>query len=264
MKEQSYAPGADQSTVFAAKEAYRTIRTNLMFSLAKKGCRTILFTSSVQGEGKTTTAANVAFSLARSNKKVLLIDLDLRRPRVHRLVKKPNSPGLTNILSGFSSVEDVCYRNVFPNLDVICAGTISPNPSELVASEGMAELLKKLQPDYDFIILDTPPVNVVSDALTLVEYIDGIILIVRPNFTARKEVQKAIEQIHFVGGKILGVVANAVVTEKKRSYRRYGSYGSYGSYATAAVSSEQAQAQTDTQSSPVPAIDEEAASNPTE
>lgn len=257
MKEQTYAPGSDNSTVFAAKEAYRTIRTNLLFSMAKKGCRTILFTSSMQGEGKTTTAANVAFSLARSNKKVLLVDLDLRRPRIHRLVKKPNSPGLTNVLSGFSAPEEVCHKNVFPNLDVICAGTISPNPSELVASEGMAELLKKLQSEYDFIILDTPPVNVVSDALTLVEYIDGIILIVRPNFTARKEVQKAIEQIRFVGGKILGVVANAVTAEKKRSYGRYSNYGNYNSYATPSTGGE---VPSTSQASPSFANDEEASS----
>ena len=261
MKDQMNNGSASSNpTVFAAKEAYRTIRTNLMFSLAKKGCRTILFTSSVQGEGKTTTAANVAFSLARSNKKVLLVDLDLRRPRVHRLVKKPNSPGLTNILSGFSTVEEACHRKVFPNLDVICAGTLSPNPSELVASEGMAELLKKMQPEYDFIILDTPPVNVVSDALTLVDHIDGIILIVRPNFTPRKEVQKAIEQIRFVGGKILGVVANAVTTEKKRAYGRYGNYGSYGHYGTYATAPNNSESFT---ASASPASSEEASSDST-
>ena len=233
---------ANNNLLFTAKEAYRTIRTNLMFSLAKKGCKTIMFTSSVQGEGKTTTASNVAFSIARSNKKVLLIDVDLRRPHVHRLVKLSNTPGLTNVLSGFNSLEEVIHKEVFKGLDVLCAGTISPNPSELVASEELAELLEKLKADYNFIILDTPPVNIVSDALTLMPYVDGVVMIARPNYTARKELQNAIGQINLVGGKILGVVANGAQIEKKYGYGRYGRYGRYdryGSYGTASSSAQE-------------------------
>ena len=225
----AYGYGSSQGTLFAAKEAYRTIRTNLMFSIIKNGCRTILFTSSIQGEGKTTSSANVAFSLARSNKKVLLLDLDLRNPHVHRILKKPNAPGFTNYLSGLSSLEEVLRKEVYPGLDVITAGTISPNPAEMIASEEMQTLLRSFQEQYDFIILDTPPINIVSDALSLVSFVDGVALVVRPGYTDRKEVRRAINQIEFVGGKILGVIANGVQEAKGRYGKRYGRYG-YGHY----------------------------------
>lgn len=223
-----YSYGAEAGSAYAAKEAYRTIRTNLMFSLAKSGCKTIAFTSSISGEGKTTTSANIAFSIARSNKRVLLVDLDLRNPHIHRVLKKSNSPGLTNYLSGFNKLDEIVHRNVFPGLDVICAGTISPNPAEMVASEGMMKLLNHLKSYYDFIILDTPPITLVSDALSVMPATDGVVLVIRPKYTDRKEVRRAIDQIEFVGGKILGAVANAV-QQKKSSYgRRYGSRYGYG------------------------------------
>jgi capsular exopolysaccharide synthesis family protein len=215
------------SALYAAKEAYRTIRTNLMFSLAKSGCKTIMFCSSISGEGKTTTSANIAFSIARSNKKVLLIDLDLRNPHIHRILKKNNSPGLTNYLSGFNSIEEVVHKEVYPGLDVICAGTISPNPAEMIASEGMMALLDEMKKSYDFIILDTPPITLVSDALSVVPATDGIVLVVRPKHVDRREVRRAIEQLEFVGGKILGCVANGVQQQKQSYGRRYG-YGRYG------------------------------------
>lgn len=227
MKQNRPYEAADGS-MYAAKEAYRTIRTNLMFSLAKSGCKTIMFTSSVAGEGKTTTSSNIAFSIARSNKRVLLMDLDLRNPHVHRVLRKSNTPGLTNYLSGFNSLEEIVHRNVFPGLDVICAGTISPNPAEMIASEGTMNLIKSLKAYYDFIILDTPPVTLVSDALSVVPATDGVVLVVRPKYTDRKEVRRAVDQLEFVGGKILGAVANAV-QQKKRSYGgRYGSRYGYG------------------------------------
>ena len=227
MKQNRPYEAADGS-MYAAKEAYRTIRTNLMFSLAKSGCKTIMFTSSVAGEGKTTTSANIAFSIARSNKRVLLVDLDLRNPHIHRVLRKSNTPGLTNYLSGFNSLEEIVHRNVFPGLDVICAGTISPNPAEMIASEGTMNLIKSLKAYYDFIILDTPPITLVSDALSVVPATDGIVLVVRPKYTDRKEIRRAIDQLEFVGGKILGAVANAV-QQKKHSYgSRYGSRYGYG------------------------------------
>ena len=220
--------GHESATLFAAKEAYRTIRTNLMISIAKSDCKTILFTSSISGEGKTTTAANVAFSIAKNHRKVLLIDMDLRNPHIHRVLKKPKVPGLTNYLSGFSSLDEVLYRDVYPGLDLICAGTTSPNPAEMVASEGVANLLKQMKSQYDFIILDTSPVNAVSDALTVVSHTDGVVLVIRPRYADRKEVRKCISQLEFVDAKILGVVANGVQDQKRVYGKRYGYGYRYG------------------------------------
>ena len=223
-----YGYASSSGSLYAAKEAYRTIRTNLMFSLAKQGCKTIMFTSSISGEGKTTTSSNIAFSIARSNKKALLIDLDLRNPHVHRLLKMSNTPGLTNYLSGFNTLAEVIHKDVFPGLDVICAGTISPNPAEMIASEGTLSLINSLKEKYDYIILDTPPVTFVSDALSVVPVTDGIILVVRPKYTDRKEVRRAVDQLEFVGGKILGAVANGVQPQKRTYGRRYGYGYGYG------------------------------------
>ncbi len=223
------AYGFSDGSLYAAKEAYRTIRTNLMFSLAKPGCKTIIFTSSISGEGKTTTSANIAFSIARSEKKVLLMDLDLRKPHIHRILKKSNTPGVTNYLSGFNSLDEVIHKDVFPGLDAICAGTISPNPAEMVASEGMQNLINSLKENYDYIILDAPPITLVSDALSVVPVTDGIVLVIRPKYTDRREVRRAIDQIEFVGGKILGAVANCVQQQKGSYSKRYGKYG-YGKY----------------------------------
>ncbi len=223
-KKKTYGYNVSGGTLFAAKEAYRTIRTNLMFSLAKEDCKTIMFTSAIQGEGKTTTSVNIAFSLAKSNKKVLIMDMDLRSPRVHRILKKSNTPGLTNYLSGFATLEEILHKNVFENLDVIFAGTISPNPAEMVASDGVARLLEEMKKHYDYIILDTTPVNIVSDALSLVPVSDGVVMVIRPKYIARKEIQNAIHQLEFVGAKILGAVANGVQEEKHSYGRGYGRY----------------------------------------
>jgi len=218
------------NAVLAAKEAYRTIRTNLMFSVARSGCKTLVFTSSIQGEGKTTSAVNVAFSLARSEKRVLLIDMDLRRPRVNRLLKLKVAPGLTNYISGFNTFEEIFHASIYPNLDVITAGNLTPNPAEMAASTAVTDLLDSMKESYDYIILDTPPVNVISDALPLIKYSDGVVLVVRPKYTARSEVKNSIAQVEFVGGKILGVIANRVLVQKRGYGSGYGHYGSsYGS-----------------------------------
>ncbi len=214
----------EEGTFFDIREAYRTIRTNLMFSLVKKGCKRIVFTSAVQGEGKTTTSANVAFSIARSQRKVLLLDMDLRRPRLNRLLKLPNTPGLSNFLGGFNSLEEVLHKEVYENLDVICAGTIPPNPAELIGSDAMAQFLAKLEEHYDYIIIDTAPVNVVSDAMPVIKTCDGVVLVVKEKYSTHTELKKAINKIDFIGGRIIGTIVNAVHEEK----HRYGHYAKIG------------------------------------
>ena len=213
-----YGSYGKDAALFEVREAFRTIRTNLMFSVVKKGCKTIVFTSSIQGEGKTTVASNVAFSIARNNRKVLLLDLDLRRPRVHRLLKLPNTPGLTNYLGGFNSLEEVIRKEVYENLDVICAGTVSPNPAEIIASAPMVALLKEAEKHYEYIIIDTPPINLVSDALPIIKISDGVVLVARERYSSHPEIKKTIEKINFIQGKILGFVMNGAHDNKTLGY----------------------------------------------
>lgn len=247
---------------FRIEEAYRTIRANIMFSVMKKGCKRIVISSSNPSEGKTTTTVNLAVTIAQTDQRVLLIDGDLRKPRVHHYFSVPNSPGLTNYLgdsvSGKKKVDlfSVIHPTEFENLSVLCSGSIPPNPAELLGSELMAEFLDEVSKDYDYIIIDTPPINVVSDALPLIRESDGVVLIVRQNHTTHPELQKALASLDFIDAKVLGFVVNFVETKatstfgafgkyKPNRYSRYtdpygaysaygvyGGYGTYGSYSS--------------------------------
>ena len=239
---------------FRVEEAYRTIRANIMFSVMKKGCKRIVVSSSNPSEGKTTTTVNLAVTIAQADQRVLLIDGDLRKPKVHHYFSIPNSPGLTNYLgdsvSGKRKVDlfSVIHPTEFENLSVLCSGSIPPNPAELLGSDLMAEFLDEISKDYDYIIIDTPPINVVSDALPLIRESDGVVLIVRQNQTTHPELQKALTSLDFIDAKILGFVVNYVESKasnasgmlgkyKSNRYSRYadayGTYGyGYGTYGT--------------------------------
>lgn len=240
----------DPSLKFRVEEAYKSIRTNIMFSVMKKGCKTIVISSSTPNEGKTTTTINIAIALAQANQKVLLIDGDLRKPKIHHYFSVPNSPGLTNYLGskvGSSNRTDllsVIHATEYENLSVFCSGSIPPNPAEILGSEPMAEFLEEIGNDFDYIIIDTPPINVVSDALPVIRESDGVVLVVRSNQSTHPEVQRAISALEFIDAKILGFVVNfAESGRSKYGYGKYGryrygryknsyGYGSYGSYGT--------------------------------
>ena len=149
------------------------------------------------------------------------------------LLKLQLSPGLTNYISGFNTMEEIVHKNVYNNLDVITAGNLTPNPAEMASSDAVFRLLDELKANYDFIFLDTPPVNVISDALPVIKNSDGTVLVVRPKYTTRSDLKNSMAQVEFIGGKILGVIANGVEIQK-RGYGKYGHYGKYG----AAYSSE--------------------------
>ena len=164
----------DKELSFQATEAFKTLRTNLMFSLATKDSKAFAVTSSVQHEGKSTMTANLALTFVQMQAKVLLIDADLRKPTQQRLFKLKNKEGLSTLLAGLSTFKDIVCRDVIPGLDVLTGGPIPPNPSEMLGSERMKKMLSDLSSRYDYIIIDTPPINIVTDALTLSDSIAGV------------------------------------------------------------------------------------------
>ncbi len=201
-----------ENTAFSIKEAYKTLRTNIIFTTREKGCKKYVVTSSVPGEGKTTTAINLAISFAQTNKRVLLIDADLRKPRVHKYFSISRKEGLSNYLFNVYEEdgvdEGVIQSTKVENLDIICSGHIPPNPLELLSSENMKVLIGELESKYDFIIIDTPPINIVSDALVLSELVTGYVLVARSNYSEYTHLTNALSKFEIAGIKPLGVVLN--------------------------------------------------------
>lgn len=215
---------------FAASEAYKLLRTNLLFSMPEKPCRIVGVTSSMRGEGKSTTAANLAYTVAQSGKRVLLIDADMRLPTAHTKVGVKAAPGLSNLLAGLSHEKAAIQVSpYYENWYVLAAGDIPPNPSELLGSQRMESLLQSLSEIFDYIILDLPPINIVADALVISPWTDGLVVVVRQNYTSRRALDDCMYQIRKIGAKFLGFVMSDVSMEKS-GYGRYGKYGKYGKY----------------------------------
>ena len=216
---------------FAAAESYKLLRTNLQFALPEKDCRIIGVTSSIRGEGKSTTSVNLAYTLAQTGKRVLLIDGDMRLPTIAQKLEMSGTPGLSNLLAGLSA-ERNCLRksSYFDNWYILPAGDIPPNPSELLGSERMHALLDRYKDVFDYILLDLPPVNIVVDALVITKWTDGVIVVVRENYTDRRALDACMYQVEKLGAKMLGfVMTDADVGGS--SYKTYGKYGKrYGGY----------------------------------
>lgn len=194
-------------------ETYRAIRTNLQFAGAGQDLKYICFTSSVPGEGKSTTISNMALTLAQDGKKVLLVDCDLRKPVQHK------NFGVINQGVPFAQV---VHPEVFPNLDLLTSGPVPPNPSELIGSEKMEQLLDQAGKAYDYVLIDLPPVLAVTDAALLGNLADGVVLVVRSGMVAPEEVQEAKKRLQAGKANILGVVLNGV----PQQHKGYG-YGYY-------------------------------------
>ena len=213
---------------FAIVEGYKISRTNLVFSLSAAESNVVAFTSWSKGEGKSTATANLAISFSKMDKKVLLIDADLRRPNVHNLMKLQNSAGLSEVIGKFKSFDEVINRDVLPYLDVLTSGSIPPNPSELLASQNFSAMLEVLRKDYDYIILDTPPVGVVADALILKDLVAGYVVVVREKFTTHGDIEKALQSIRLADSKVLGFLkVGCAASERKYSKGQYGYYKYY-------------------------------------
>lgn len=191
-------------------EAYRTLRTNIQFSSLDKDIKTISITSVGPGEGKTTTISNLAITMAQANKKILLIDADLRKPKVHEYFELNNMYGLTNVLVLNKSLEDVIKKSTVSGLDILTSGPKPPNPSEILGSNSMKELIDKAKENYDGILLDSPPVGLVTDPAILSAIVDGTILVVNFGKTHIEEAKRSKQLLENVNANILGVVLNKI------------------------------------------------------
>lgn len=206
-------------------ESYRVLRTNIQFASVDKPVKVIAVTSSSPGEGKTTTLANLAITFAQSGSKVLLIDADLRKPRVHKVFYLSNVTGMTSVLAQRIDYKTCVTQATIDNLYVLTAGPIPPNPSELLASNAMKTLMNDLRNDFDIILIDTPPVGIVTDAAILSTIVDGTILVVSSGGVEIEAAQRSKELLEKVNANILGVVLNKIAKENYGNY--YFSYYYY-------------------------------------
>ncbi|NQS98817.1 MAG: polysaccharide biosynthesis tyrosine autokinase [candidate division Zixibacteria bacterium] len=206
-------------------EAYRALRTNIQFSVLDNPMKVILISSSATKEGKSTTTANLAITMAQAGTRTLIIDCDLRRPTMHALFGMERKVGLTNILTGELKFENAVKSTDVDNLYLITAGDIPPNPAELMASKPIEAVLDRARKEFDMVLLDSPPIIAVTDAVIISTRVDGIILIVSSGFVNKREVTRAVGLLESVNARILGVLINGLNIK-----RMYGSYYYYYHY----------------------------------
>lgn len=213
----------------AGAEAYRSLRTNLLFSHSIQQLRSVMITSPMASEGKTTTSANLAVAFAQQGLRVLLIDCDLRRARLHDVFDMSRNPGLTDVISGMADISAVVRPVAVSGLSVVTAGTLPPNPAELFGSPAMRKLLEELRAQADLLIVDAAPILVAGDASILGRIVDGTVIVIRAGRTERAAAHAAMQQLRIVGARVVGAVLNDP-DAKVASYDGYGyyAYGSYG------------------------------------
>ena len=213
---------------FAVVEAYKAIRTNLTFLLATSETKVFGITSPEAGEGKSTTSVNMAIAFSQLGDKVLLIDADMRKSSIHKKLKIENNAGLSNVLAGFNNYSEV-ITHINDTFDVITAGQVPPNPSELLGSARFKELVETVGREYSYVIIDTPPMDVVTDALVIAPHTAGLVLVVKDHVTPTDAINRAIDAAKFAYINILGAVMNAANPKSGRGYgyRKYG-YSKYG------------------------------------
>lgn len=212
---------------FAIVESYKVARTNIMFSLAANEKKVFAVTSYSKGEGKSTASSNLAISFSKMGKKVLLIDADMRRSNIHNIFKLNNSAGLSNVVSKMISFEEAVKCDVITDLDVLVAGTIPPNPSELMCSNSFIKMIEKLTEEYEYIIIDTPPVGVVADALLLKDLIAGFVVVVREKVTTHRDLSKLLESMKLADTKVLGLVEVGCDISARKGKKKYYYYQYY-------------------------------------
>lgn len=213
-------------SAFSVKEAYKTLRTNLMFSLPGKGSKCIGIVSPERGDGKSSVAINLAISLSQINKKVIIVDCDLRLPTIASKLGIEAKPGLSNFLSGNQeSDQPLIRRSNEYGIDIMTSGDIPPDPTVLITSAQMVSFVKLLKKYYDYIILDFPPATIVSDAASMSRIVDGYLIVIRHKISEFSKINETLRQMDFAEAKILGFVYNGKDEQKK--YYKKGKYSKY-------------------------------------
>lgn len=205
-------------------EAYRTLRTNIQFSSFDNRIQTIVVTSSGPGEGKSTTSANLAAVMSQGGHKTIIIDCDQRKPTIHKFFGLSNLSGLSNLLIGEISFEDAVINTGVNDLYLLTSGVRPPNPAELLSSARMRNLIDKLKEEFEYIIIDTPPVLAVTDAQIISQYADGCLLVAASGEADREAASRAKDLLAKVDAKIIGVVLNKLDTSRKGYYGNYYQY----------------------------------------
>ncbi|MDR0221943.1 MAG: CpsD/CapB family tyrosine-protein kinase [Oscillospiraceae bacterium] len=211
-------------TPFIIAEAYKTARANLIFSLATSAKKVIVVTSANSGEGKSTTVSNLGLTFAGMGASTLIIDADLRKPSVHKLFGLDNKAGLSTLFGGFCEYEYAVRENIEENLDIITSGPIPPNPAELLVSDFMRDILNKLSEHYDYILIDTPPVNVVTDSQLMNGIVSGIVFVVWEGGTTHTDINKALRSIEMANGRVLGFIKANCNAKGAKNYRKDNYY----------------------------------------
>lgn len=206
-------------------EAFRTLRTNIQFTSIDKSMKIIVITSTNPDEGKSIVSSNLAVSIAQTEKRVLLVDCDMRKPKIHKIFGITNHDGLTNILMGEKKLDDVSFKGgtEIQSLSIVTSGPIPPNPSELLGSRRMKDFLEDMREQFDMIIIDSPPINLVTDSAILSTVADGTIMVVEVGKTDVDAIKNGKELLEKVHANLIGVVLNKIPT-KGRSYYSYGYY----------------------------------------
>lgn len=216
---------ADKNAPFQYVEAYKMLCTNIEFISVAQQCKHIMVTSTLADEGKTNCSVNLAMTLSGYDKKVCLVECDLRRPSLHRFIdSKRNTQGLTNILKGEIDIPKAIRKVSGTSMSILLAGISPPNPSELLASEKMKAVVEKLDEEYDYVIYDTPPALVVTDATVLGKYMDGAVLVVKHNSTERNLVLKTKTNLENAGVKIFGAILSEYSQKSVGAYSNYNYY----------------------------------------
>lgn len=212
---------------FAVVEAYKSIRTNLIALLDRSNKKIITVSSPNASEGKSTSSINTAISLSQLNKKIILVDTDAHRPSIHNKLKLDNTHGLMSVISGTAALDEA-VKKYNPFLDILTVGPVPQNATEVFSSPEFEALLNDLKEKYDYVILDAPPVNLLSDALVIGQKSDGIVFIIRAGITTHESLRKALSSAEVLDIDILGIVLNGSEYGTKRYYKKYYRSYSYG------------------------------------